>query len=114
MNRFAIVAALSFLSIVACGSKTVTLPIGDVVADPGRYGEVPLELEGVASGGMGLLSVGIFTLTDSSGEITVLTSKGLPPDGTKLTVRGTVMSGVTIGGTNYGVSLQEKERIYED
>lgn len=114
MNRFAIIAVLSLFSIAACGSKPVTLAIGDVVADPGRYGEVPLELEGVATGGMGLLSVGIFTLTDSSGEITVLTSTGLPPDGTELIVRGTVMSGVTIGGTNYGVSLQEEERIYVD
>jgi hypothetical protein len=114
MNRIAVTALLCFASLTACGSKHVSIPISDVVNDPGRYGEMALELEGEASGGMGLLSIGIYTLTDSTGAITVLTSKGLPPDGTHLVVRGSVMSGVTIGGTNYGVSLQEDERVYDE
>lgn len=114
MNRISFCCSLLLLAITACGPHKVSLQIGEVVADPGRYGEMVLELEGEASGGMGLLSIGIYTLSDSTGEITVLTSQGLPADGTHLTVRGSVMSGVTIGGTHYGVSLQEAERVYED
>ncbi len=114
MNPISIFCALILLVTTACGQREVSLQIGEVVADPGRYGEMVLELEGEASGGMGLLSIGIYTLSDSTGEITVLTSQGLPADGTHLTVRGSVMSGVTIGGTHYGVSLQEAERVYED
>ena len=60
----------------------------------------------------GLFSVGLYTLTDGSGEMRVMTTSGLPATGTKLTVRGSVLSGVTLGGTHYGVTLNEAERIY--
>ena len=111
LQRFAGIAFLGLL-MAACGPKTVSLPIGDIVKDPGRYGEQPVELEGEVTGAVGLLSIGVFTLSDSSGEISVLTGKGLPAVGARVKVRGEVLSGITIGGTHYGTSLQEESRQY--
>lgn len=112
MNRLFVLCLILFVT--ACGPKRAALPIGDVVADPARYGEQTLELKGEVSGGMGLLSVGIFTLSDATGEITVLTGKGLPAAGSTVIVRGQVQSGITIGGVHYGTSLREEERLYPD
>ncbi len=111
-------ASLTLLAILlaapGCSPKSVSLPIGDVIADPGRYGERAVELEGEVTDAVGLLSLGVFTLSDSTGQISVLTSKGLPAVGARLKVRGDVLSGITIGGTRYGTSLQEDSRDYLD
>lgn len=95
-------------------TKSVSLPIGDVIADPGRYGEQPVEIEGEVTAAAGLLSLGVFTLPDSTGEISVLTGSGLPAVGARLKIRGDVLSGITFGGTRYGTSLQEESREYLD
>ncbi len=92
--------------------EEVSLAIADVVADPGRYQDQTLELAGEVTDATGLLSVGIYTLADSTAEIHVLTSDGLPAVGSHLRIQGEVMSGVTIGGANYGVSFREQERFY--
>jgi hypothetical protein len=94
MTRRACFLALGCLLLSACGrNSAATLAIGDVVADPARYGDQQ---------------------RDSTGEITVLTGSGLPAKGSELTVRGTVLSGATIGGEHYGTSLREQEREYPD
>lgn len=115
MHRLASLALLAILLAAAgCSPKSVSLPIGDVIGDPGRYGETTVELEGEVTDAVGLLSLGVFTLSDSSGEISVLTGKGLPAVGARLKVRGEVLSGITIGGAHYGTSLQEESRDYLD
>lgn len=114
MHRGASCFVLLVLLLDAGCTKSVSLPIGDVIADPGRYGEQTVELEGEVTDAVGLLSVGIFTLSDSTGEISVLTAKGLPAVGARLKVRGEVLSGITMGGTHYGTSLQEDSREYLD
>jgi hypothetical protein len=98
------------LASTACSPKSGSIPIGDVTADPGRYGKKTIELEGEVTDAFGLLSLGVFTLSDSTGEISVLTSEGLPAVGARLKVRGEVLSGITVGGTHYGTSLQEDSR----
>ena len=114
MQRLASLISLAVLLAAACAPSSVSLPIGDVIADPGRYGEQTVELEGEVTDAVGLLSLGVFTLSDSSGEISVLTGSGLPAVGARLKVRGEVLSGITIGGTHYGTSLQEDSRDYLD
>jgi len=115
MHRFASLALLTIvMSAAGCSPKGVSLPIGDVIADPGRYGEQTVELEGEVTDAVGLLSLGVFTLSDSTGQITVLTGKGLPAVGVRLKVRGEVLSGITFGATHYGTSLQENSREYLD
>ena len=114
MHRLASLAQLAVLLALGCSPKSVSLPIGDVIADPGRYGEQTVELEGEVTDAVGLLSLGVFTLSDSSGEISVLTGNGLPAVGARLKLRGEVLSGITIGGTHDGTSLQEDGREYLD
>jgi hypothetical protein len=100
------------LLLAGCAAPTPELKIADVLADPSRYEEQTIELTGEVRDAFGLFSVGVYTLQDASGSIRVMTSRGLPAKGVKLTVRGTVSSGVTIGAEHYGVAVNEEERSY--
>ena len=100
------------LLLAGCASSAPELKIADVLADPSRYQEQTIELTGEVTDAFGLFSIGVYTIQDDSGAIRVMTSRGLPAKGVKLTVRGTVSSGVTIGAEHYGVALNEEERNY--
>ena len=115
MRPHASLALLAFLlASTACSPQSASLPIGDVIADPGRYNENTVELEGEVTDAVGLLSLGVYTLADSTGQISVLTGDGLPAVGARLKVRGEVLVGITVGATRYGTSLQEAGRDYLD
>ena len=109
--RFLLAAALL---LAGCAKPAPELAIADILADPARFEGQTVELSGEVTDAMGLFSLGLYTLKDASGEIRVTTGKGLPATGTKLTVRGTVQSGVTLGGKHYGVTLSEAERLYPE
>jgi hypothetical protein len=107
-------ALAAVLLLAGCATPAPQRTIADVVADPARYGDEVVELSGNVIDAMGLFSVGLYTLSDGTAEIQVMTTSGLPAAGTKLTVRGTVSSGVTFGGKHYGVALNEQERVYTE
>ena len=108
--RLLIAAAAVLLA--GCTPPPAELTIADILADPSRYEEQTVELSGEVTDAMGIFSIGVYTLADDTGEVRVMTSKGLPAKETKLTVRGTVSSGVTLGGEHYGVAINESERLY--
>ncbi len=110
--RLLLVAAL--LGLAGCAKPAPELTVADILADPSRYEEQTIELSGQVTDATGLFSVGLYTLKDSTGEIRVMTTSGLPAKGTELVVRGTVLSGVTLGGQHYGITLNEAERIYPE
>jgi hypothetical protein len=102
------------LLLAGCAPPPPELTIADILADPARYEEQTVELEGKVTDAVGIFSVGLYAIADDTGEIRVMTTKGLPATGVELTVRGTVSSGVTIGGKHYGVAISEEERIYPE
>jgi hypothetical protein len=97
-----------------CGSKAQRPTIGEILADPARFHEQVLEIEGEATDSFGLFSAGVFGFKDATGEINVITSAGLPAAGSKFTVRGTVITGVTVAGKRYGTAIQEQKRAYPE
>ncbi len=108
-------AFLLFLfCLVGCRSKTTQPTIGDILADPARFHEQVVEIEGEATDSFGLLSTGVFGFKDATGEIHVVTTAGLPAAGSKFTVRGTIITGVTISGKRYGTAIREQERTYPE
>jgi len=98
----------------ACGRPDAAPSVAEILADPARYHEQLLEVQGEASNGSGVFSLGVYDLNDGTGSITVVTSAGLPSDGSVFRVRGEVSTGVTVAGRRFGVALYEKERLYED
>lgn len=97
----------------ACGPADVPLTIEQVAADPGRYTDQILQFDGEASSATGLFSVGVYDFSDGTGTITVVTTKGLPADGSRFVLRGKVSTGVTVGSRRFGTAIYEEERVYD-
>jgi hypothetical protein len=47
---------------------------------------------------------------DGSGKIWVITKTGVPREGTKVGLKGTVSSGVKLGRERFGAVIREQER----
>ena len=100
------------LALLSCKPLPVPLKISEIVADPARFEGQILQIQGEAVDGYGLLSLGVYDFSDGSGEIAVITTKGMPSLGSRFLIRGTVITGFTVGGKHYGVAIRESERVY--
>lgn len=98
-----VAAAAVFLS--ACGS----VKIGRVLADPTRYHNKNVRVEGTVTNSYGALVTGVYQVQDDTGKIYVLSNRGVPSKGAQVKVSGTVMNGVTVGGKPYGTAIRERD-----
>lgn len=105
---------LLLLAAAGCNQPDAVPTVAEIVADPARFHEQLLEIEGTASGGSGLFSLGVYDFADETGTITVITNDGLPADGATFRIRGSVSTGVTIAGRRFGTAFYEEERLYPD
>lgn len=98
---FALPAILLFSS---CGYTK----IGKITADPSRFRNQTVRVEGRVTGSFGALSVGGYQIQDDTGKIFVLSNRGVPTGGSKVAVSGTVIEGVTVMGRSFGTTIQER------
>lgn len=95
-------AAAVFLA--GCGP----VKIGRILADPTRYSNKPVRVEGKVENSYGALVAGFYQVQDDTGKIYVISTRsGVPSKGSKVKVRGTVVSGVTFGGRSFGTAIRE-------
>jgi hypothetical protein len=98
----ATILAAVFLS--ACG----TVRIARINADPSRYRNRDVRVEGNVTNSFGALGTGGYQVSDGTGSIYVLsTGSGVPSKGSRVQVTGTVMNGATVMGRSYGTAIRE-------
>ncbi|MCS6873364.1 MAG: hypothetical protein N2Z23_06600 [Pyrinomonadaceae bacterium] len=102
---------------VACPTRT---NIGDIVSNPSRFQDKEVAVAGTVENSFGVAvpifrgsGGGIYKLDDGTGEIWVVTNKGVPSRGTKVGVKGKIQNGITINGKNYGLALIEEDRKFK-
>jgi hypothetical protein len=96
------------LLLAACPTRT---SIGKIIRDPGRYAGREVAVGGRVSNSFGALGSGVYQIEDGTGEIWVFSQRyGVPSNGTKVGVRGTVSQGFSFGGRSFAVVLRETER----
>jgi hypothetical protein len=83
--------------------------IGKITADPARYRNQTVRVEGRVTDSFGALSVGGYQIQDETGKIFVLSNRGVPSSGSKVAVNGTVIEGVTVMGRTFGTTIQEHD-----
>jgi hypothetical protein len=83
--------------------------IGRITADPARYRNQTVRVEGRVTNSFGALSVGGYQIQDETGKIFVLSNRGVPSGGSKVAVSGTVIEGVTVMGRSFGTTIQERD-----
>jgi hypothetical protein len=109
-SRFSLALLLiaGTLVLAACPTRT---SIGRILRDPGRYAGREVAVGGRVSSSFGALGTGVYQLDDGTGQIWVYSQRyGVPGDGARVGVRGTISQGFSFGGRSFAVVLRETER----
>jgi hypothetical protein len=86
--------------------------IAQLRANPGRYQNQTISIEGVVTDAWGvpLLPLKMYKVEDGTGEITVLSEgRRMPTRGARVRVKGTVNELGVFGGQSIGMHLKEKD-----
>jgi hypothetical protein len=92
----------------ACPSRTT---IGKINADPQRYFDKEVGIAGTVVDSYGVPFVGgAYEIDDGSGKIWVVTERGTPSKGSRVGVKGHVVSGPVVKGRTFGTAIRESDR----
>ena len=95
-----------FAALAGCKGAT---SIKDVLDDPGRFAGKTVRIAGDVKESVGVLGTGVYRVNDGTGTITVITkSGGVPREGAKVGVEGTVQSGYTLGTESLTVLIEDQ------
>jgi hypothetical protein len=83
------------------------LTIGRINADPSHFRNRTVHVTGTVTNSVGLMGKGGYQLEDPTGRIYVISGKGVPSRGSKVTVTGRVAPGAEVLGTAIGVAIRE-------
>src|SRR5260370_31006003 len=92
-------------AILLAGCAPVT--IGRINADPSHFRDRTVRITGTVTNSVGLMGKGGYQLEDTTGRIYVISGKGVPSRGSKVTVTGRVAPGAEVLGTAIGVAIRE-------
>lgn len=93
VTRRAIAAALLLcLTAAACATK-----INKVLADPSKYRDKEVKISGRVADSVSIVDRGAYRVVDSSGELWVVSTRGVPRVGANVNVTGTIRDGYNFG-----------------
>ncbi|MGH9630127.1 MAG: hypothetical protein ACRD7E_17560 [Bryobacteraceae bacterium] len=104
-NASLLFVVLAALVLSACGSTK----IGRILADPSRYQNRNVSVEGTVSQSVGAFVAGVYQVEDDTGKIYVLSGSGVPSKGARVKVSGRVTPGVTVMGKSFGTTIRARE-----
>ncbi len=91
------------------GACRGTMPIGDLLDDPGRYDGETVKIKGEVTGAVGALGQGAYRVDDGTGTMNVLSrGGGAPREGAEVGVEGEFRSVFTFGDTSQAVIMEER------
>lgn len=119
ISTFILLAAIASMVVFATGCPD-RKSIADIEANPGKYANKEVVVAGTVrdSYGFGIpgtnIGGGAYKIDDGTGSIWVLVTDGnVPSKGAQVGVKGTVGTGITAKGRNYGLGIYEKDRRYK-
>ena len=95
-SRRSLQAAVLAIALTAAGCATKS--IDRVLADPTRYRDRQVQIAGEVVDSYSLLGRGVYRVRDSSGQLWVMSDRGVPRDGARVKVKGTVREAINLGG----------------
>jgi hypothetical protein len=87
------VVVLMALAMMGCEQKT----INQIKADPSRYANKEVGVVGTVVQSYSVLGKGAYEIDDGTGKLWVVSDKGVPREGAKVAVRGTVRDAYNLG-----------------
>ncbi len=107
-KRVAVVLTVGIF-LMSCAAMFAT-PIKKILDNPRDYSGKTVTITGKVTEVAGLVFVQYFNVEDDTGEITVVTQRPLPKEGSKITVKGKVQQAFSIGDKQLIVIVENKER----
>ena len=89
-------SVLLLVALTAAGCATKS--IDHVLADPTRYRDRQVQISGEVVDSYALLGRGAYRVRDGSGQLWVLSDRGVPRDGARVKVKGTIREPFNLGG----------------
>ena len=89
---FAIISAGTLVS-----SACAALTINQILADPSRYRDRDIRVSGSVVDSYSFVNRGVYKIDDHSGELWVVSDRGVPRKGARVTVKGTIREGFNLG-----------------
>jgi hypothetical protein len=89
--------------LAGCATK-----IGRINADPSRYQNRTVRVQGTVTNSVGALGAGGYQVDDGTGKIYVISSTGVPNRGSRVSVTGRVQAGVSVLGRSFGTAIREE------
>lgn len=81
------------LAMIGCEQKS----INEIRADPGRYANKEVSVVGKVTRSFSLLGKGAYEVDDGTGKLWILSEKGVPFQGARVAVKGTIRDGFNMG-----------------
>ncbi len=103
--RSKLVAALVLPAVLLLSSCGAT-KIGRLLAEPMRYQNRNVTVEGTVTNSFGAIVAGVYQVDDGTGKLYVLSSGPVPTKGARVKVDGKLSQGVTIMGKSFGTALR--------
>ena len=97
--------ALTAMLLAGCG----TTRINRVLNDPSRYRNGDVRIEGTVTQVVGALVAGVYQVDDGTGKIYVLSNRGIPNKGARVSVKGDVQQGINVMGRSFGTVIRERD-----
>ena len=105
MNKINLAASALALGLLLTGCASVN--IARINADPSRYYNRTVRVDGTVATSVGLLGTGGYQLDDGTGTIYVISRTGVPSGGSRVSVTGRVTGGAQILGRTVGTVIRE-------
>ena len=103
--------------VIVCAAAPVAFAktdINKINADPGRYYNKKVTIQGTVTDSYGLLGNGAYEIDDGTGKIWVIAERAVPARGSHVEAKGHVISGFVYHGRNLAAALRETGRKAKD
>ena len=100
-GRLSVVLSMSALLSTACASTSVNR----ILADPSHYRDRDVRVSGSVVDSYSFANRGAYRIGDESGQLWVVSDKGVPHKGARVTVQGTIREGFNLGSLGDRINL---------
>lgn len=96
-RRLALRAVLVLVAVMTLASAACATSINRVLADPSRYRDREVRVSGRVADSYSIVGRGAYRLEDRSGQLWVVSDRGVPRKGANVTVKGRIREGFNLG-----------------
>jgi hypothetical protein len=87
----------AILAVSALAAACASMTINRILADPSRYRDRQVRLSGSVVDSYSLANRGAYRIDDDTGQLWVVSDRGTPRKGARVTVNGTIREGFNLG-----------------